>query len=325
MKALRTAGKAHVTERQKAWARVALLTVVGLVCPPLAAARSGFVWGIYLVLVVLYSLWAVRITSAASRDKKLGYLLCLTDGAILVPILVWSSGVAMRAVLIFLWVVGAATTWRSTVAAQHSSHKNPTQQRPTDTPRRSLAGDRIKATGQEAPLERSIRARLRALQVERTRFAIVVLRVVGYDGLVARQGLESAKELLRDVGRRGLRLLGPDAQLFVLPGGRMAFVFATDSSHERVRAPGPRQEAKIDPYDVETLAMALARKACDQALGPHALECVVGWASAPADGTSADDLMYAAESGALSSAAFRRVGGSPVTVSEPERKRAIAG
>ena len=66
-------------------------------------------------------------------------------------------------------------------------------------------------------------------------------------------------------------------------------------------------------------------RTCEQTLGGHRLECVVGWASAPADGTTADDLMYAAESGALSSAAFRRVGGSRIAVPEPEKKRAVAG
>ena len=81
----------------------------------------------------------------------------------------------------------------------------------------------------------------------------------------------------------------------------------------------------IDPYDVESLAMALAKRTCEHTAGTARLECVVGWASAPADGTTADDLMYAAESGALSSAAFRRVGGARVVVPEPEKRRAAAG
>jgi GGDEF domain-containing protein len=325
MKALNTAGKAHVTERQKAWARLALLTVVGLVCPPLAAAKSSAVWGIYLVLVVLYSLSTVRITRTAARDRHLGYLLCVTDAVVLVPILVWSIGAAMRVVLIVLWAVGAVTTWRAAAAEQKASRKKTRWRGVSSSSRHSSHRDHPRAGVQEAPLERSIRARLRALQLEKTRFAIVLLRVAGHDEMVASSGLEATKELLREVGRRGLRLLGPDAQLFVLPGGRMAFVFATDAASERARPADHRDEARIDPYDVESLAMALARKACDDAVRGRPVECVVGWASAPADGTTADDLMYAAESGALSSAAFRRVGGARVTVSEPERKRAVAG
>ena len=76
MTAQQTAGKAHVTERQKAWARLALLTVVGLVCPPLAAARSGAVWVLYLVLVVLYSLWTVRVDANASRATVVSATCC---------------------------------------------------------------------------------------------------------------------------------------------------------------------------------------------------------------------------------------------------------
>src|SRR4030042_6695758 len=100
MTAKRTSGDAHVTERQKAWARLALLAVVGFVCPPLAAARSGIVWVLYLVLVVLYSLWTVRVIHRSSAHHRLGYLLCLADGIVLLPLLVWSYGGAMRLGLI---------------------------------------------------------------------------------------------------------------------------------------------------------------------------------------------------------------------------------
>ena len=59
--------------------------------------------------------------------------------------------------------------------------------------------------------------------------------------------------------------------------------------------------------------MSLGRKACEHLVDGHRVECVVGWASAPADGLNADDLMYVAEAGAQSTAAFRRAGGQ-VTV-----------
>ena len=77
-----------------------------------------------------------------------------------------------------------------------------------------------------------------------------------------------------------------------------------------------------DPADIEGLAMSLGRKACEHLVDGHRVECVVGWASAPADGLNADDLMYVAEAGAQSTAAFRRAGGQ-VTV--PERARVAAG
>lgn len=325
MKARHTANKAHLTERQKAWARLALLTVVGLVCPPLAAAKSVAVWVMYLVLGILYSLWTIRATRAVKLDGRLGYLLCLTDGIVLVPILVWSQGVSMRVVLVFLWVVGAAATWRAYRARQQLSRPRTAAGRAAGTSQAPPKEDHTLTCETEAPLERALRVRLRALQADHARFALVLLRARGQEGFVTQRGEDVAKELLRDMGRRGLRLLGPDAQLFLLPGGRMAYVFATDPAREYGRSRNCRTPDYIDPYDVESLAMALAGRACEQAAGGRQLECVVGWASAPADGTSADDLIYAAESGALSSAAFRRVGGSRIPVPELEKKRAVAG
>ncbi len=318
-----------MTERQKAWARLALLTVVGLVCPPLAAARSGIVWGIYLLVMVLYSLGTVRITRGALRDKQLGYLLCVTDAMMLVPMMVWSIGLAMRVVLVVLWLAGTGASVRAAQARSHTSQRRgvgaQSRHGATSSPHGASRTERWKANGTEAPLERALRVRLRVLEAERTRFGVVLLRIAGHEAMIAECGHDATKGALKDVGRRGLRLLGPDAQLFFLRGGRMAFVFATDSAREYSKYSGRCHANHIDPYDVESLAMALAGKACEQEMTGRPLECVVGWASAPADGTTADDLMYAAESGALSSAAFRRVGRARVPVPEPEKKRAVAG
>ncbi len=314
MKAQETAQKAHVTERQKAWARLALLTVVGLTCPPLAAAKSVVVWGIYLLVVVLYSVWTVHITRTSAYDRQLGYLLCVTDALMLIPIMMWSLGSAMRVVLVVPWLAGVAASVRAAQAQAHKTQKKDSNHE-----------SRWKANGSEAPLERALRVRLRVLAEERTRFGVVLLRIMGHDRMVTQYGKEAAKDVLKDVGRRGLRLLGPDAQLFFLTGGRMAFVFSTDSAREYSKYAGGCRANHIDPYDVESLAMALASRACEQEMTGRPLECVVGWASAPVDGVTADDLMYAAESGVLSSAAFRRVGGARVPVPELEKKRAIAG
>jgi len=99
-------------------------------------------------------------------------------------------------------------------------------------------------------------------------------------------------------------------------------VFATGRDGARPLEYGERALSG-DPYDVESVAMALARKVCEHLVDGRRVECVVGWASAPADGLSVEDLMYTAESGAQSSAAFRRVAGSRVPV--PEKTRASAG
>ena len=324
MKSTKTAPEAHATERQKAWARLALLTVVGLVCPPLAAAKSGFIWGAYLLLVVLYSLWTVRITRSSSRDGQLGYLLCAADAAALVPIMVWSLGVAMPLVLSLLWVIGAATTWSSARAHPLASNAAPRVSRSRVSARARRDVERVVGSTDGAPLERALRVRLKVLREEGTRFALVVLKLSGFEAMITESGKEATKEFLQQAGERSLRLMGPDAQLFPLPGGRMAFVFATEAGQPALSPVQSQGSLGIGTHDVEGLAMALAAKACDRSLGGHRLECVVGWASAPADGNNVDDLMYAAESGALSTAAFRRVGGPRLAVPRTEKKRAIA-
>jgi hypothetical protein len=325
MTAHQTVRSGHLSERQKAGARLVLLTVVGLACPPLAAARSVLIWVVYLVVAVLYSLWAVTVTRSPSGDRVLGYLLCLTDGVVLLPIVVWSTGAAMRIVLVFLWAVGLTASWRIDRSLESGSRSRTATRRASRSAKTRAPSVSVWEYGTEAPLERALRVRLRVLEVTKTRFAIVLLRVAGYAETVAYYGEEAARRMVDTVSRQGLRLLGADAQLFLLPGGRMAFVFATDTGEDGRSSRSRVSGSAIDPYDVESLAMALGRRACEQTIDGHRFECVVGWASAPADGVTADDLMYAAESGALSTAAFRRVGGSRIPVPEPEKKRAVAG
>jgi hypothetical protein len=314
-----------VNERQKALARLVLLAVVGLFCPPLAAARSGGVWVLYLVLVILYSLWTVALTRRFAKDRRVGYLLCVTDGAALAPLLVWSPGVAMRVVLVVLWAAGLATTCIADGLIKRLRHAGALGRQTAASPWDSAARiDPWEVVG-AAPLERALRVRLRVLESTGTRFGLVVLRTTGHEEMSAYYGEDSIERLRDIVGRKGLSLLGPDAQVFALPGGRTAFVFATEEPGGTGPPLFPGALGRVDPYDVESIAMALAEKACEQTVDSYPLECVVGWASSPADGRNPDDLMYAAESGALSSAAFRRVSGSRIPLPESEKKRAVAG
>jgi len=107
----------------------------------------------------------------------------------------------------------------------------------------------------------------------------------------------------------------------VLPGGRVAFLFEIDAGG----SPGHSGSVAgdwADPTDIESLAMAVGRRACEHLVDGHRVECVVGWASAPSDGLNADDLMEVAEAGAQSTAVFRRVAGQ---VAVAERARVAAG
>ena len=315
----RTARSHHVTEREKARARLILLTLIALACPPLAGVRSAPVWIFYVAFVVIYSMWTLRLSRNFAGDRRLGYLLCLTDTAILLPLLVWTSSAAMQTFLALACAIGLVVSYW----ADHNRRESaPRRRRESESLEPRVALSRSREADSQVPLERALRVRLRVFETTRSRFALVVLRIVRFEEMSSYYGDEEAEHFVAAVTRRGLRLLGPDAQQFVLPGGRVAFVFATGAGATRSN-PSDRVPDWIDPYDVESLAMAVARKACEHLIDGHRIECVVGWASAPADGTNAEDLMYAAESGAQSTAAFRRVAGSRVPV--PENTRVAAG
>ncbi len=310
-----TARRARVTEHYKARARVVLLTLIAVISPPLAGVRSVAVWVFYVLFLVAYSLWSLRLTRNFSGDRRLGYLLCATDTAILLPVLVWTSAAAVQGALIGICVAGFLVSYWSDRNALRHGYRSGEDDRQNE--RDAGASPRV-----ESPLERSLTVRLHIYEKTRTRFALVVLRIVRFEEIGAYYGQEAAEHMIATVARRCLRLLGADAQHFQLPGGRVAFVFSTGAGSTRSGLNDTTFEL-LDPYDIESFAMALGRRACEHLIDGHRAECVVGWAAAPADGLVPDDLMYAAESGAQSTDAFRRVAGAAVAASE--RARAAAG
>jgi GGDEF domain-containing protein len=316
----RTAPLPHVTELRKARVRLPLLTVLGLLGPPLIGVRSTAVWTVYIVFAVLYSLWALRLSTRFSGDRRLGYLLCLTDTAILLPLLAWSSSIGVRITLLVGCAGGLGITYLADRLHRETSAL--TTGGPLSRERRRALAQ-AETPGGPVGLERAVQLRLRVFTTTGARFGLVVLRVARFEETASYYGAEASDRLLSAVSRRGLRLFGPDAQHFTLPGGRVAFLFETEPQAARLGELGEDSSGWSHPYDVEGLAMAIGRKVCEHLIDGRRVECVVGWASAPADGLSADDLMYAAESGAQSTAAFRRVASPQVPI--PERARAAAG
>ncbi|MFH0915334.1 MAG: hypothetical protein V1912_02675 [bacterium] len=309
-----------MTEHRKARVRLPLLTLLAFIGPPFTGVRSASVWILYVVFVILYSLWSLRLSCYFSGDRRLGYVLCLTDTAILLPLLLWGSGAGMQAALLLVCAAGLATTYWADRSRIETTTRACGAAR---TDERRSASARSEGSVGETSLERAVRVRLRVFTTTGARFGLVVLRVLRFAETASYYGEDASERVLSAVSRRGLRLLGPDAQRFPLPGGRVAFLFETEPGTARADERDGGGLGWSGPYDVEGLAMTLGRKVCEHLIDGHRVECVVGWASAPADGLNADDLMYAAESGAQSTEAFRRVAGSRVPV--PERTRVAAG
>lgn len=306
----RTAPSTSVTERSKARVRLPLLLLLTLAGPPMAGMRSVPVWVLYAVFGLFYSLWTLRLTQVFCADRRLGYLLALTDVAVLLPLAAWSSGVGMKVLVALVCGCGVVVTWAVDVKGR--SLRTETRTTFAAWTSRPAEGS-VRKLNPESDLEAAIRARLRMFETSRARFGLVILRVLRFEELCSYYGEDASCHIMTAIGRRGLRLLGQDAQRFPLPGGRMAFLFDTEVAAQGVasRSDGLNW---CDPYDVEGLAMSLGRKVCEHLIEGHRVECVVGWSSAPVDGLTCTDLISAAEAGAHSTAAFRRVSGSRVSV-----------
>lgn len=333
MAARRTALPLTVTERSKACVRLPLLPMIILGGSLFAGVRATPVVVFYVCFGILYALWALRLTRVFSADRRLGYLLALMDAAVLLPLAAWSAGPGTMVVVTLVCAGGLAVT---VAADRRGRDRSPRSARLGVAGRRPAPSARVYRPDPRRELEAAVRGRLQVYGSTGSRFGLVVLRILRYEEISSYYGEDTALRTMTVVGRRGLRMLGQDAQRFPLPEGRIALLFDTEGaaavSRDRDNGAGWK-----DPCDLEGLAMTLGRRVCEHLIEGHKVECVVGWASAPVDGLIATDLLAAAEAGARSTAAFRRVSGSPVVVRvapsagsrasapPPERVRSAAG
>jgi len=283
------------TEHRKARIRLLLLGAVSLIGPPLAGIRSPIVWVFYFVFVTLYALWTLRLTAVFSTDRRLGYLLSLTDFAILLPLFAWDRHTATRIIIGALWVCGLVVTARI-------SHRSSLERTDVGS---AVGQDGLRVTPELEDLKAAARARMRLFATSGSTFGLVLVQLVRFEETVFYYGDLVAQHTMAAVTRRAMRHLGTDAQHFHLPGGRIAFLFSGDS--ETAGAAADMLGRKIGEYLVDG----------------RRIECLVGCASAPADGLDAEELLRVAEDGAFSTAIFRRVASAHQPM--PERAKAAAG
>jgi GGDEF domain-containing protein len=279
-------------ERQKARARLILFGAISLI-GPLLFGSSIVRWLFYFMFVLLYSLWALRLT-AVFADSRLGYLLCLTDIAVMLPFLVWSSNLAIRLVIVAICFVGIALS----IAAQRTARER--QPRVFGLPAPVAAA--APTTGPNLPM--AVRSRMRFYTTAGERFGLLRLDVVRFQESADYFGPETADRLLDVVVRRALRQLGPDAEQYQIQPGSVAFLLAGN------------------PREVEEAALVVARKVSEHLIEGRRIECLIGHASAPGDGIDADELLRSSASNSFSTASFRRVMASSAA---GNRARAAAG
>ena len=105
MEAATTARSTGSAEQRKARYRCVVLTLLALVGMPAFGLALGLVGVFYGVLLVGYSLWALRLTVVFHDDDSLGLLLTVLDVALTLPLLLWGSPGWLLAPLVLGWAV----------------------------------------------------------------------------------------------------------------------------------------------------------------------------------------------------------------------------
>lgn len=278
-----------MAERQKAKYRVVVLGLLAAFGPPAFGFRVGLLVALYSALLVAYALWALRLTVVFPNDSSLGYLLCLFDAALVMPLVVWGASPWLFVPLVLLWCAGLISSIRTATSESGAER----QQRVAAAGTAALEAD---STGY---LPRAAFGDdLRGLYLQRAEaFGILVVRLQRYQEIRVLLGQESAGQALGALSRRVQREAGGDMRGYHITNDRIAFILAGEGLQEA----GP-------------IAARARRAANSRLVNGQKMEALVGYAAYPVDGLSPKDLLLAAD---------RRAGEAGMSV--PVRPPAAAG
>ncbi len=256
-------------ERQKAKYRIVVFGLLAVLGPPAFGFKVGALVALYSILLVAYSLWSLRLTVVFPNDSSLGYLLCLFDAALVMPLLVWGASFWLVVPLSLLWCGGLVASIRSAGAAGRDDHGEKDSRR--------MVALETDSTGHmpRAAFVEELR-RLYAQRVES--FALLVVRLQRYQEVRVLMGAEAAGQVLGALSRRVQREAGGDLRGYHITEDRIAFILVGEALEEA----GP--------------VAARARKAANARLvNGQKMEALVGYSSYPVDGLSPKDLLLAAD------------------------------
>jgi len=272
-------------EHQKGRYRLLVLGILALFGPPAFGIPVGFLSGAYSTALVLYALWALRLTVVFRDDENLGFLLCLFDVALTVPFVLWGSGPTwLAAASVIAWMGGflASMLIKSSSRSTRSLAVAPL----IDVASGFFSGHRFSA----------------AVQTEigdarGSAFAVVTVRVQRYGELLACHGPEAADRAIAALSRRSRRELGPDAEGYRLADDLLALVVPTRG-----------------PVEAAERAGALSKAANGRLIDGRRVDSFVGYAVFPRDGHTARELVEAAERSTPARTAGRASVGGRVAV-----------
>lgn len=298
-------------ERQKAKYRLIVCALLAVLGPP-AFGLSSVHAVPYSLLLVLYALWTVHLAATFAGDRALGFLLCLFDAALLVPLPVWGDRAWLAVPMGLLWAGGLWASVRCVHCAPATARAEPPGGR--DRGRTGVAvgseGEGSSPFGARCELVETLRARRCEAEGRGAPCAILVVRLQRYGELVAVSDVEGATRALITLVRR-VRWVVEEARTPGAPAGNGEDWGGGNRGPGKDRAPGGRPlgyrvaDDRIvvlipaDVPDLETLAGAARRYATARLVQGRKLEASVGYAYFPADGVTLAELLAAADESAV--------------------------
>lgn len=274
MGAIITASHLRSGEHLKGRYRLPLLGVLAALGPSAFGLRVGLLSGLYSLILVVYALWALRLTVVFRDDAGLGYLLSLFDVALTVPLVIWGRPTWLLAPLVLAWVVGLAASVvirgrEERVRAGVEALVDPT------------SGLRTSACFREFVREEG------AALTDGGCFAVLTLRVHRFQELVAYYGRESAERAVIAVARRASREAGGSIEAFRLGEDLLALAVPSCGS-----------------VAAAELAAGVSRGANQRLVEGRKIDTFVGYSVFPRDGFTADELVASAEATSAARAAY---------------------
>lgn len=257
-------------ERQKAKYRLIVFGLMAVLGPPAFGMRSVFAI-LYSILLVAYSLWALRLTVVFADDASLGYLLCIFDAAIVMPMVLWGASGWLIVPLALLWVGGMFMSIKA-------AHRLRAELEAAGVTNAEMADaiDETSGFGSRTGFVRALRA-LYATGGQETRFSLVIVRLQRYEEFALLSGSDAAGRALGALARRVQRQAGGKASGYRITDDRVALVL----------------EGAV--HGLSATATEARRSAPARLVDGHKLEASIGYASYPEDGATPRELLVAAE------------------------------
>jgi predicted signal transduction protein with EAL and GGDEF domain len=284
-------------EHAKAKYRVVVLGLVALLGPTAFYVSPGPFTAVFSALLVFYALWTLRLTAIFRDDDQLGLILTAIDAAIVIPLFVWGTPGWFAFPLIGFWLAGSGVSLQARKL-----------QRCEDRRGQEAIIDRITGLLSGGLLAPAVGRRLEGRGMEGGSLGLVSIKVHRFNEIACYYGREAADHSLVAVSRRALRVVGEHAEGFRTGTDTVAFL-----------VPACR------PIEIAEVAMAVSAAANGRLVEGKKIECLVGYASAPRDGVTAEELLDRADLNAFGARLSQRTTVDTTTRSGAARARAAAG